>query len=379
MNQKIFIKNIKDIKFLKYKEVMNNIINANSDYKNLKNSDAILFGAAEIGKRFLNLLNGNVKVVAFCDNNSNLWGGEINGVKIISPDELLNNYHKNMNIIITIESFTEIQKQLEIMGFINVFSYLFLTIIDSGKYEVPHSSNMIKSFFKNRGKIEKLYNNLEDQRSKEVLFTILSCRLNLDYSQLAGICEKNQYFDEGIIKIKTGEIFIDGGAYIGDTIESFIGQHNGMISKIYAFEPDVNNYRKLCMELKNKYNIKIITIRKGLFSCTKKVNYIFKGIDSRISINGTRQIYVVSMDDYFNNKRVSFIKLDIEGAEQDALIGAKNIIEEQMPKIAVCVYHKPNDLWEIPLLIKSINKKYKIYLRHYSTQLYETDCYAVVH
>ena len=60
------------------------------------------------------------------------------------------------------------------MGFINVFSHLFLTIIDGRKYEVPHSSNMIKSFFKNRGKIKKLYNNLEDQRSKEVLFAILN-------------------------------------------------------------------------------------------------------------------------------------------------------------------------------------------------------------
>ena len=133
------------------------------------------------------------------------------------------------------------------------------------------------------------------------------------------------------------------------------------------------------MKLKNKENIKIITIKKGLFSCTKKVNYIFQWLDSRISSNGTRQIYAVNIDDYFKNKRVSFIKLDIEGAERDALIGAKKIIEEQMPKIAVCVYHKPNDLWKVPLLIKSINKKYKIYLRHYSTQLYETVCYAVVH
>ena len=79
---------------LKYKEVMDNIINANPGYRNLENSDVILFGAAEMGKRFLNLLNGNVKVVAFCDNNSNLWGRGINGIKIISPDELLNNYKK---------------------------------------------------------------------------------------------------------------------------------------------------------------------------------------------------------------------------------------------------------------------------------------------
>ena len=209
------------------------------------------------------------------------------------------------------------------MGFVNVFSHLFLTIIDGRKYEVPHSSNMIKSFFKNRGKIKKLYNNLEDQRSKEVLFTILNARLNLDYSQLKEICEKNQYFSKGIIKINPGEVFIDGGAYIGDTIESLTGQYNGRISKIYAFEPDINNYKKLCMKLKNKDNIKIITIKKGLFSCTKKVNYIFQGLDSRISINGTRQIYVFNIDDYFKNKRVSFIKLDIEGAERDALIGAK--------------------------------------------------------
>jgi hypothetical protein len=80
----------------------------------------------------------------------------------------------------------------------------------------------------------------------------------------------------------------------------------------------------------------------------------------------------------FKNEKITFIKMDIEGSEPQALSGAEEIIKKQKPKLAICVYHKPEHLWEIPLYLKKIVPEYKIYIRHHTPLEYETVCYAVI-
>ena len=97
-------------------------------------------------------------------------------------------------------------------------------------------------------------------------------------------------------------------------------------------------------------------------------------IDSKQSV----PINVLSIDDFMKDKEApTFIKMDIEGSETEALLGAKKIIKKYKPKLAISVYHNATDLWKIPLLIKSLNNDYKIYLRHYSNEIMDTICYAV--
>ena len=98
-----------------------------------------------------------------------------------------------------------------------------------------------------------------------------------------------------------------------------------------------------------------------------------------MNIEGTEIGEVVSIDDYFcgSDEKVSFIKMDIEGAELDALEGGRKIIGSYLPKLAICIYHKPEDLWKIPLFIKNNWNDYKIYIRHHTELMTETVCYAV--
>ncbi len=93
--------------------------------------------------------------------------------------------------------------------------------------------------------------------------------------------------------------------------------------------------------------------------------------------SGASKGHVVPLDDVLRAEKVTFIKMDIEGAEPHALRGAKNIIQAQKPKLAICVYHDFRHLWEIPLYIKLLVPEYKIYLRHHTNLEYETVCYAV--
>jgi len=116
----------------------------------------------------------------------------------------------------------------------------------------------------------------------------------------------------------------------------------------------------------------------GLWNRRDKLTFSSTGtIASRLSEYGNIKIDVTSIDELLNGELVTFIKMDIEGAEIEALKGAVKTIQKYKPKLAVCVYHKVGDFIDIPLLIKEINPEYKLYLRHYSTGRTDTVCYAV--
>jgi hypothetical protein len=100
------------------------------------------------------------------------------------------------------------------------------------------------------------------------------------------------------------------------------------------------------------------------------------GPESKICKIGDINIEVASIDDTIKSD-VTFIKMDIEGAEYQAIIGAGKIIKRCKPKLAISIYHNPNDLWELPILIHNINPKYKFYLRHYSFAENDTVLYAL--
>lgn len=89
-------------------------------------------------------------------------------------------------------------------------------------------------------------------------------------------------------------------------------------------------------------------------------------------------VCVAKLDDLFKNTKISFIKMDIEGSEYEALKGMRNIVISQKPKMAICIYHQENHLWSIPLLLKELNKDYKIYIRHYGLNCWDTVCYATL-
>ena len=98
---------------------------------------------------------------------------------------------------------------------------------------------------------------------------------------------------------------------------------------------------------------------------------------SAINENGSSSVSVVSLDDVLDGQRVSFIKMDIEGAELEALKGAKESIIAHRPRLAICIYHKPEDILEIPLYLQSLVPDYKFYIRHYSNYTIETVLYAI--
>lgn len=171
-------------------------------------------------------------------------------------------------------------------------------------------------------------------------------------------------------------MFVDCGAYIGDTLLAF-AQETGDFKKAYLFEPDTS-VRSVLEKNVKKYKDKFCVIEAGAYSHKAILRFCETGMGlGTIVDNGDNVVSVETIDEVVGNDKVTFIKMDIEGSELEALKGAENTIKRDKPKLAICIYHKDEDFYMIPKYIRSIVPEYKMYVRHYSDTASETVLYAI--
>lgn len=154
----------------------------------------------------------------------------------------------------------------------------------------------------------------------------------------------------------------------------------GKYEKIYAFEPDPSCWLSCENAFKSERINRVQFIKKGTWKETTTLCFEGSGVgNSRVSDKkiASTQVPVVSIDDVLAGTRVTYIKLDVEGSEMETLIGAQESIKKYNPRMAISVYHKPEDLWQLADYLLSINPNYKLYMRHYTTCNYETVLYAI--
>lgn len=212
----------------------------------------------------------------------------------------------------------------------------------------------------NEEKFERAYSLLADEESKRVYKDILNFKVSGKIKYLlSSFCDKSKVYSD-ILNLNENEEIIDLGAYDGDTIREFTSATGGKYKHITALEPDKKSYKKL---LKNTDGMKnISTLNMGVWS--KRDTLIFDaeaGRNSKLSAEGV-SIEVTDIDSL--NIAPTFIKADIEGSEMKALEGAEKTIKKYLPKLYICAYHRNEDLFALPLKIKELSEKYKIYFRH---------------
>jgi len=198
----------------------------------------------------------------------------------------------------------------------------------------------------------KNYNGLRYKDYRDFFNHYIQCILSNQYN----VAQKN-------IKDK---IVIDGGSDIG---EFAIYCAKLGAKKVYAFEPVTENYNLLVNNIRlNNLNSKIIPIQKALGKNNERVKIYFNGLgqgNANINLNKSMDnfeiIEVVRLDDFLKEK-VDFIKLDVEGYEENVLLGASNIIKRDKPILSLSAYHRPTDKIRLPKIIKSIRPDYKIEL-----------------
>ena len=247
-------------------------------------------------------------------------------------------------------------------------------------YSYIHNISQFREWLREKEKeLYKLYKKLEDNLSKKTLENVLKGRISGNLQFFQEVFVQEQYFPKDIIKLGSEEVFCDVGAFNGDTTKEFLEVTKGNYGKIYCFEPD----KKACMDLINSIKSKnhIEIIQKGAWDVRDSL-YMeedSKHGTSKVADVGNYIIDLAPIDECIQEgEKITYIKMDIEGAEVRALQGARRIICENKPKLAICVYHKNEDFLDIPKMILSFVPEYKLYLRHHNVSGTETVLYAVL-
>ena len=301
----------------------------------------------------------------------------IKNVPCITVENLMKKGEEDVTFLVESKYYNEIKKGLEEKGF-NDIHRIYWGKAEGAEYLRENLGNFHKNFL-------ELMKILEDEKSKKVVETLLlSWALeDLPEDYFTSICDKSLYFDHEIVELSEEECFVDCGAYLGDTTEDLLHKITNFHGNIYQFELDSKIYNNLCKNMeKYKDRIKIQSFPFGVSD--EEAEVIIENGEGNSHIVQTSnhknvmKSKVVTLDKMLEDKKVTFIKMDIEGSELKALHGAKNIIRDQQPTLAICLYHKPEDIFQIPIYLKALVPEYKIYIRHYSDMLWDTVCYATV-
>ena len=229
---------------------------------------------------------------------------------------------------------------------------------------------------------------LRDDRSKEVLRAVMMAMLTGDKRYCAAVYEKDQYFCLPRFCGWEKESYVDAGAFAGDSTERFVWAHNGVFSKIYAFEPGPRQFaalqaciRRLLEEWAlDPDSIKLVNAGLGethhsgaAASPNGQMTNLAIGNDAGA---GAMAVDIVSLDGFLEEDRITFLKADVEGMEMALLKGAQKTIRRYRPKISICVYHYPTDIPDITNYLAGLVPHYQFALRHHSPQLMETVLYC---
>lgn len=341
----------------------------------------LIYGAGRTGLKVLKTIEKNGgKVIGFIDAYTNLK--DIKSIPIYKLKEIKqDSYLLNIPVIISV-----FNPKVNIKELVNILSqHGFIKIIDFLTYYKENSAFIGDIYWLstsnkmlNTEKLNSAFSLLSDEKSKRLFSNIIKVRKELKLKDLPELELDKQYCPKDIdFKYKQLK-FADCGAFIGDSLYNIIDSYS--VDSIFCFEPDENNYKKLKDEafkltINNEINTYLWPC--GVWSKNEILKFTNDSAAGTISNEGSTSIQCVSLDDIFIKNKPNYIKMDIEGAELFALHGAKNIIKTEKPVLAVCIYHKPEDLWEIPLYIHELNPDYKLYIRQYEHNLFDTVLYAI--
>jgi FkbM family methyltransferase len=214
-----------------------------------------------------------------------------------------------------------------------------------------------------------------DDFSRQEYLAQIRWRLHFDFAALADPVTGPLYFRDELHKLSSEEVFVDCGAYDGDSVRAFINHSGGRFRQVFAFEPDPLNFQKLKAATNSDLRIKVKQAAVGRTNA--RIAFKADGNEASSVGEGTAQVECVSLDSYLANERPTFIKLDIEGHELEALAGARQLIARDAPVLAVCVYHAQDHIWKVPLQIQSYNRRYKFYLKPHLREVWDLVCYAI--
>lgn len=335
-----------------------------------------IFGCGGMGKDICNwLLDAGIKPQCFCDNNEALHGKEIlANIPCICFDSLWKQ-RDNMYVIVGVgdqAANREINQQLKDfklimrnpLGFTAYWCQTFdidgKEFVEGVQYVLDHAADSAS---------EKLFEVLTNYRLQDRV---------IDYplDSMDRFYHPDQYIEKDLIDYSKIKSYVDCGAYTGDSLERFISL--GTDAEYHCFEMDQSIFEVLKRNAAVYSDKRIHLYPCGVGKQERMVSYIpVDNGSSRIDEKGNRTAWIVPLDSIDFKRKVDFIKMDIEGAEEDAIEGAKKLIKRDHPVLAVSIYHNFSQFANIVKQIKDLEPRYQVYIRHHRCTTQDTVCYAV--
>lgn len=348
----------------------------------------VLFGAGGLGRRVAEVLRlVGVQPIAFSDNNPQLWGTSILGLPVYSPNDAIKKFAYNAVFIITIwrwpasESSGQRRSDLLALGCQRVCSVLplfwkypefflpYFCLDEPYKVVAAHAE------------VESALTLFDDDQSRTEFIRQALWRIDPDNYDIDSFSTETQYFPEDLFALTDHEVFVDVGGYDGDTARLFIEKSNNSFNALHVIEADPSTFARLESwrstlpgNMKNRVTLYNVAASKE----QRTMSFMAKAsVDSRISESGSTLVQCDRLDNLLSGVKPSIIKMDIEGAEYDALQGASNLIHRYSPILAICLYHHQSDLWTIPAFIASRFTGYRLFLKAHTLDGADLVLYAI--
>jgi FkbM family methyltransferase len=352
-----------------------------------ENVPLVLYGAGNLGMTTARRLRqAGVPAAAFADDTPGKQGLMIEGLPVLSPQAALEKFGAASIFVVTVHNpaagFVRVRRRLQQIPDARIISFLALAWAHPEVF-LPYLSFELPQYVLAKAPdIRRTFDLLADDESRRQFVAHLKFRLWLDFDALPS-SSKGDYLPADIFgALAADTTFVDCGAFDGDTIRFFLDRQNGRFGKILAFEPDAGNYQRLCSYvagLDEPVRRRIVTRRAGVGARREQLAFNATGdTGAALSEAGTERVDVLPLHDAIPNEPAPlFIKIDVEGAEREALAGAAPVIRDRQPVLAVSIYHRPDDLWQLPFALHLLDPANRLFIRSLGEDGMDIVCFAV--
>jgi FkbM family methyltransferase len=332
------------------------------------------------------LRSAGIEPLGFADNNPALWGKIVEGSPVFSPKEAAERFRNSAAFIVTIwrgegtDTMAERCRPLVDLGCKTVLNFGTLFWKFPEVFLPHYSLDLPHKVLVQANDVRRAFELWEDDASRQEFVAQIRWRLHLDFDGLPRPVKHEIYFPSDLVSVEDDEVFVDCGAFDGDTMASFLRDRGDAFGRFIAFEADPANFEKLrgsVSKLPSSLQQKIVISPLAVGARREKVRFAATGTESSAVGQGTLEIDCAPLDDIVTDTNPTWIKMDIEGSEPDALIGARNIITSHSPTLAICVYHQQNHVWRIPLLMSDMSSEYRLFLRPHLLESWDLVCYGI--
>jgi FkbM family methyltransferase len=346
----------------------------------------VIYGAGNLGRRVLRAAReGGLDVIAFADANATRWGEAVDDCPIFEPREAARRFSLEALFVVAVWHPATSGGMRDIIGYLKSMGcravpFVLLYWREAERclpyylWDLPgklllHAEEVVDAF--------RLFEGEPDSQAEFVRQVRL--RLHADFEALTAPAAGPQYFPSDMFGPDPGECFVDCGAYDGDSISDFVAWAGGSFRRVVAFEADPGNFEKLRGFLARNFKTgQSRALPYAVGQRREKLRFAASGAaNAALASDGEVEVECVTLDEALEDEQVTFIKMDIEGSEEAALVGAERVISRDQPLLALCVYHRIDHLWKVPLIARGLLGNSRFALRSYCLDGLDTVCYAV--